>query len=139
MRDETMRIRRDAVLAGLSHPSKIILDARTPEEYTGKRVNGPLGPDVGALRYGRIPGAKNLFFEGLLTADKSFKPIEQLQSIVHAAGASPEKDVVAYCRMGHRATVVYFVLTQLLKYETVCVYDGSWTEWGNLVDVPIER
>jgi thiosulfate/3-mercaptopyruvate sulfurtransferase len=138
-RDETMRIRRDDVLAALGRSNHLILDARTPEEYDGLRVNGPTGPDVGALRYGRIPGAKHLFFEGLLTADKSFKPVNELRSMVLASGASADKDIIAYCRMSHRATVLYFVLTQLLKHEKVRVYDGSWTEWGNLVGVPIER
>ena len=77
----------------------------------------------------------------LFEADKRFKPAEALAALVAARGAGRDNDVIAYCRMSHRATVVYFVLTQLLGYEParVRVYDGSWTEWGNLVGVPVER
>jgi thiosulfate/3-mercaptopyruvate sulfurtransferase len=138
-RSESMRIWRDEVVAALGKPGKVILDARSPEEYSGERVGGPGGPDIGALRYGRIPGARHLYFEDLLTANKSFKPANELKALIEARGATPDKDIIAYCRMSHRATVMYFVLTQLLGYRQVRIYDGSWTEWGNLVGVPIER
>ena len=138
-RNDRMRIRRDNVLAALGRADTVILDGRSPEEYRGERVNAPGGPDVGALRYGRIPGAKHLYFEDLLTANKSFRPISEIRSIVQSCGATPDKDTIAYCRMSHRATVLCFVLTQLLGFENVRVYDGSWTEWGNLVGVPVER
>ncbi len=138
-RDETMRIRRDELRALLGSPGHVILDGRTLEEYLGQRVNALGGPDVGALRYGRIPGAKHLFFEDMLTDDKSFKPAEALRSKVSVTGAAPDVNTITYCRMSHRATVLYFVLTQLLGHKNVRVYDGSWTEWGNLVDAPIER
>jgi thiosulfate/3-mercaptopyruvate sulfurtransferase len=137
-RVERMRIHRDKVLKALGGDT-VILDGRSHEEYRGERVGGPVGPDVGALRYGRIPGAKHLFFEDLLDANKAFKPAEEIQRIVAATGAAADKDVIAYCRMSHRATVLQFVLTQLLGYKKVKVYDGSWTEWGNLVNVPVER
>jgi thiosulfate/3-mercaptopyruvate sulfurtransferase len=91
------------------------------------------------MRYGRIPGARHLFFEDMLNADKSFKPPEALASVVARRGVAHDKDVILYCRLSHRATVLYFALTQLLDFENVRVYDGSWTEWGNLVGVPIER
>lgn len=138
-RNDGMRIGRDEVLASLGQPGKIILDGRSPEEYRGERVGGPGGPDIGALRYGRIPGARHLYFEDLLTANKSFKPAAEISQLVQASGATPDKDTIAYCRMSHRATVLCFVLTQLLGYDKVRVYDGSWTEWGNLVGVPVER
>jgi thiosulfate/3-mercaptopyruvate sulfurtransferase len=138
-RNEGMRIWRDEVLAALGKPGKVLLDARSPEEYSGERVGGPGGPDIGALRYGRIPGARHLYFEDLLTANKSFKPVNELKALIEARGATPDMDIITYCRMSHRATVMYFVLTQLLGYHQVRVYDGSWTEWGNLVGVPIER
>ncbi|HZD92488.1 MAG TPA: sulfurtransferase [Pseudolabrys sp.] len=140
-RREGMRIHRDAVLAALGDANTVILDARSPEEYSGQRVGGPGGPDVGAVRYGRIPGAKHLFYMDLFEADKRFKPGGALASLVAARGATPDHDIIAYCRMSHRATVVYFALTELLGYprERVRVYDGSWTEWGNLVGVPVER
>ena len=137
-RVERMRIHRDKVLKALGGDT-VILDGRSHEEYRGERVGGPVGPDVGALRYGRIPGAKHLFFEDLLDQNKAFKPAEEIQRIVAATGAAADKDVIAYCRKSHRATVLQFVLTQLLGYKRVKVYDGSWTEWGNLVNVPVER
>jgi thiosulfate/3-mercaptopyruvate sulfurtransferase len=138
-RNEGMRIRRKEVLAALGDRRNVILDGRSPEEYNGLRVGGPGGPDVGALRYGRIPGARHLFYEELLNRDKSFKPAAELRQLVGSRGAEAESPVITYCRMSHRATVLYFVLTQLLGHGQVRVYDGSWTEWGNLVGVPIER
>ena len=138
-RNEGMRTSYREVLAGLGKPEPVLLDARSPEEYRGERVNGPGSPDVGALRYGRIPGAKHLYFEDLLNPDKSFKPVPELRRLVEARGASADKDVVLYCRMSHRATLVYFALTQLLGYRKVRIYDGSWTEWGNMVGMPVDR
>ena len=138
-RVERMRINRDKVLAALRGNTTLILDGRSPEEYSGQRVGGPGGPDVGALRYGRIPGAKHLYFEELLDGNKAFKPVPEVEQLVAARGAVPDRDIVTYCRMSHRATVIYFALTQLLGYKKVRIYDGSWTEWGNLVGVPVER
>jgi thiosulfate/3-mercaptopyruvate sulfurtransferase len=138
-RNETMRIWRDEVINALGVPGKLILDGRSPEEYSGRRVGGPGGPDVGAVRPGRIPGAKHLCFDELITENKSFKPLPELKALLEARGAVPDRDIITYCRMSHRATVLYFVLTQLLGYRKVRVYDGSWTEWGNLVGVPVER
>jgi len=137
-RVERMRIHRDKVFKALGGDT-VILDGRSHEEYRGERVGGPVGPDVGALRYGRIPGAKHVFFEDLLDANKAFKPVEELARLVAPSGAAADKDIITYCRMSHRATVLQFVLTQLLGYKKVKVYDGSWTEWGNLVGVPVER
>jgi thiosulfate/3-mercaptopyruvate sulfurtransferase len=138
-RVEKMRVRYAKVLAALGDPGKLILDARSPEEYRGERVGGPGGPDVGALRYGRIPGAQHLYFEDLLDANKAFKPAGEIEQLVTARGAARERDIITYCRMSHRATVMYFALTELLGFKKVKIYDGSWTEWGNLVGVPVER
>jgi thiosulfate/3-mercaptopyruvate sulfurtransferase len=133
-----MRTFRDEVLAALSTGTKL-LDARSPEEYSGLRVGGPGGPDVGAVRAGRIPGARHLHFRDLLDDNRAFRPQEELRALVAERGVTEKDQVIAYCRMSHRATVAYFALTQLLGFEKVRVYDGSWTEWGNLVGVPIER
>ena len=138
-RVEKMRVRHAKVLAALGKEGLTFLDARSPEEYRGERVGGPGGPDVGALRYGRIPGAKHLYFEDLLDANKAFKPAGEIEQLVAARGATPERDIITYCRMSHRATVMYFALTELLGFKKVKIYDGSWTEWGNLVGVPVER
>jgi thiosulfate/3-mercaptopyruvate sulfurtransferase len=138
-RDETMRILRDDVLAAVEGGGSVILDGRSPEEYQGTRVGGPGGPDVGAVRAGRIPGARHLHYTDLLDADQRFKPENELRKLVEARGAAQGSTIITYCRMSHRATVLYFVLTQLLGYGKVRVYDGSWTEWGNLVGVPVEK
>jgi thiosulfate/3-mercaptopyruvate sulfurtransferase len=138
-RREHMRIYRDDVLAALGNEHTLILDARSPEEYSGKRVSGPGGPDVGAVRYGRIPGAKHLYYMELFKDHKSFKPAAELAALFASRGFDGARDVISYCRMSHRATVLYFALTQLLGVGRVRVYDGSWTEWGNLVGVPVER
>ncbi len=138
-RNEDMRIWRDDVLAALGKQDALILDGRSPEEFRGERVGGPGGPDIGAVRYGRIPGARHLYFFDLLTANMGFKPAAELKALLELRGATHDKEIIAYCRMSHRATVLYFALTQLLGYRQVRVYDGSWTEWGNLVGVPIER
>jgi thiosulfate/3-mercaptopyruvate sulfurtransferase len=138
-RDETMRILRDDVLAAVEGGGSVILDGRSPEEYQGTRVGGPGGPDVGAVRAGRIPSARHLHYTDLLDADQRFKPENELRKLVEARGAALGSTIITYCRMSHRATVLYFVLTQLLGYGKVRVYDGSWTEWGNLVGVPVEK
>jgi thiosulfate/3-mercaptopyruvate sulfurtransferase len=138
-RREGMRIHRDAVLAALDDKNTVILDARSPEEYNGERVGGPGGPDVGAVRYGRVPGARHLYYMDLFDADMRLKPAGELAALVAARGADSGRDVITYCRMSHRATVIYFVLTQVLGFTRVRIYYGSWTEWGNLVGVPIER
>jgi thiosulfate/3-mercaptopyruvate sulfurtransferase len=138
-RVERMRVLRDKMFKVVDGKAALLLDGRSPEEFRGERVGGPEGPDVGALRYGRIPGAKHLYFEELLDGNKAFKPVAELKQLVAARGGDAGKDIVAYCRMSHRATVLYFALTELLKFKKVKVYDGSWTEWGNLVNVPVER
>lgn len=138
-RNEHMRIRRDSVLAAVQDGGVAILDARSPEEYYGERVGGPGGPDIGALRYGRIPGARHIYYLDLLDDTKSFKKPEDLTSELAERGVGAGDEIIAYCRMSHRATALYFALTRLLGYKKVRVYDGSWTEWGNLVGVPVER
>jgi thiosulfate/3-mercaptopyruvate sulfurtransferase len=138
-RDESMRIMRDDVLAAVRAGDTAILDARSPEEYRGERVGGPGGPDVGAVRYGRIPGARHFYYLEVFDDTKSFRALDELMSEVRTRGVGPDDEIIAYCRMSHRATVIYFTLTELLGFEKVRVYDGSWTEWGNLVGMPIER
>lgn len=138
-RVEKMRVLRDDVLKSLGRPQTLLLDGRSAEEYRGERVGATGGPDVGAMCYGRIPGARPLFFERLLRADKSLKSLEELSQIADECGIASGKEIIVYCRLSHRATVLYLALTQILGLDNVRVYDGSWTEWGNVVGLPIER
>jgi thiosulfate/3-mercaptopyruvate sulfurtransferase len=136
--DESYRIGREGVLAGLDNPDRVLLDLRTPEEYLGQRVSPKwFTVDHGAQRKGHIPGAKHLFYADLLNADESFKPLDKLRSYFVQIGATPDKEIVLYCRLSHRATMGWFVAKYLLGYTRVKVYDGSWTEWGSSVGLPI--
>ena len=136
--DESGRISRDGVLAGLDNPARVLLDARTPEEYQGERVKPGPGFDHGAERKGHIPGARHLFYRELLNDDESFKPADQLRQSFEARGATPDKELVTYCRLSHRATLLWFTARYLLGYPRVRSYDGSWTEWGSMVGMPVE-
>ena len=139
----SMRANRDDILNKLNkianEEGTVLLDHRSPEEYKGERVNMLGVPDVGAERAGRIPGAKHLYYADLLTDDTSFKTIEELRQLCEERGATIEKDIISYCRLSHRATLAYFAMTEILGYEQVKSYDGSWTEWGSIVGVPIEK
>lgn len=134
-----MRLGREEVLARLGQQDTIILDHRSPEEYYGQLYSPPGSPNHGAERLGRIPGARHLHFEDLIAADGSFLPAEKIHDLLSQRGATPDKEIVSYCRLSHRATFAYFAMTQLLGYPNVRIYDGSWTEWGSLVGVPVER
>lgn len=138
-RNDAMRVMRDELIQRLGTANTLILDARSPQEYRGELVSPPGSPNVGAERLGRIPGAKHLYFEQLLTANKSFRPVDELRALFLACGVNSERDILAYCRLSHRATVLYFALTELLGMKNIRIYDGSWIEWGNLVGVPIEK
>ena len=134
-----MRATRNEVMAALDDGSTLILDHRSPEEYSGQRV-APLGmDDHGAERHGRIPGAKSLPFDTLLNDDGTFKSRRELLEILKAQGGSPSARIISYCRLSHRATLACFAMRELLGFANVRTYDGSWTEWGSLVGVPVER
>jgi thiosulfate/3-mercaptopyruvate sulfurtransferase len=133
------RVGRDDVRAGLDRPGRLLLDARSPEEYRGERVMPPPFFDHGAERTGRIPGAVHLYFRELLDEDDTFKGEDELRRLLAARGASTDRDIVTYCRLSHRAALVWFALRHLLGYPKVRVYDGSWTEWGSIVGFPVER
>ena len=136
--DESSRIGRQEILEGLDNPDRVLLDLRTPEEFLGERVSPVWFEfDYGAVRKGRIPGARHLFYMELLKEDETFKPLNHIQETFEKAGATPDKEIVCYCRLSHRATLGWFVAKYLLEYPRVRVYDGSWTEWGSLMDVPI--
>jgi thiosulfate/3-mercaptopyruvate sulfurtransferase len=141
-RDDTSRVTRDDVRLYLGKPGRCLIDARTPEEFRGERLKPLPGYDHGAERRGHIPGAVNLHGRDLLDpVDFTLKPRAELERIFRAVGAAPDQadEVVAYCRLSHRASSVWFVMTEVLGWNHVRVYDGSWTEWGSIVGVPVER
>ncbi|SMY09521.1 sulfurtransferase [Flavimaricola marinus] len=139
MKQPDLRAGRDDVLNALGDPDWLILDHRSAEEYNGERVGVPGKPDVGAERAGRIPGAVHLPFEALLNDDTSFRSREELAEIVGAHVGDADQKIICYCRLSHRATLASFAMTELLGFRNVRVYDGSWTEWGSMVGMPIER
>ena len=135
--DEAIRAFREDVLAHLGKP---MIDVRSAVEYTGERTHMPDYPEEGALRGGHIPGAESVPWARAAAEDGTFLPREQLEAIYQdEKGLSPDDDVVAYCRIGERSSHTWFVLTHLLGFERVRNYDGSWTEWGNAVRVPIVK
>ena len=138
----SMRIGRDNVREHLREPRRLLLDFRSPEEYSGERVSDySFKTDHGAERTGRIPGAVHLYFKELLNEDDSFKSPSELRRAFASAGVAPEKfdEVVCYCRLSHRATIGWLALGQILGLPNVKIYDGSWTEWGSIVGFPIEK
>lgn len=137
--DSSIRAFRDQVLAHVSAKGKLI-DVRSPQEFTGERLHMEAYPNEGALRGGHIPGARNVPWARAVNEDGTFKSAAQLREIYEGeAGLSPQDDVVVYCRIGERSSHTWFALNYLLGYPRVKNYDGSWTEWGNLVGVPIEK
>ena len=135
--DAPIRAFRDQVLAHLGMP---LIDVRSPGEYTGELLHMPDYPQEGALRGGHVPGAVNIPWARAAAADATFRPREELEAIYRdEAGLAPGDDIVVYCRIGERSSHTWFVLHYLLGFPTVRNYDGSWTEWGNSVGVPIRR
>jgi thiosulfate/3-mercaptopyruvate sulfurtransferase len=140
-RDDTkVRAFRDQVLKHVEG-KKPLVDVRSPDEYTGRLLHMENYPNEGALRGGHIPGAKNVpWSRAANPEDGTFKSAAELRAIyVDEQGLRPEDDIIAYCRIGERSSHTWFVLRNLLGFKRVRNYDGSWTEWGNLVGVPIER
>ena len=138
--DKTIRAFRDQVLRHVEGKGRLI-DVRSPQEYSGERLHMPEYPNEGALRGGHIPGAASVPWARAINAeDGTFKTADELRSIYEGeAKLKKDDDVIVYCRIGERSSHTWFVLTHLLGYPRVRNYDGSWTEWGNLVGVPIER
>ena len=138
--DAAIRAFRDQVLRHVE-AGRPLIDVRSPAEYTGERLHMEDYPNEGALRGGHIPGAANVpWARAVDPADGTFKSAGELAAIYHGeAGLKRGDDVVVYCRIGERSSHTWFVLTHLLGHTQVRNYDGSWTEWGNLVGVPIER
>jgi thiosulfate/3-mercaptopyruvate sulfurtransferase len=133
--DTTIRAFKSEVLDHLGRP---MVDVRSPGEYSGELLHMPDYPQEGAVRGGHIPGAASVPWARAAADDATFKPRSELEAIyLQEQGLSPDDDVVAYCRIGERSSHTWFVLTYLLGFGQVRNYDGSWTEWGNSVRVPI--
>jgi thiosulfate/3-mercaptopyruvate sulfurtransferase len=138
--DARIRAFREDVLAHLNTPGRLV-DVRSPDEYKGLKLHMPEYPQEGAIRGGHIPGAANVPWARAVNPDTGeFRSADELRAIYEGEiGLKPSDDVIAYCRIGERSSHTWFVLTYLLGYDKVRNYDGSWTEWGNLVRAPIEK
>ena len=135
--DAPIRAYRDDVLAHFGNP---LIDVRSPEEYSGERTHMPAYPDEGALRGGHIPSAKSVPWARAAAENQTFKTRAELEQVyLDGAGLKADDNVIAYCRIGERSSHTWFVLNYLLGLPNVRNYDGSWTEWGSLVRVPIVK
>jgi len=126
------------VMQAINNPQVALVDVRSPQEFTGE-VIAPPGMTETAQRGGHIPGAVNIPWAQAVNEDGTFKTVDELRALYASKGVTPDKEVIAYCRIGERSSHTWFVLRHLLGYPHVRNYDGSWTEWGNLVGAPIER
>jgi len=129
---------RDDVAERLGKESVGLVDVRSPDEFTGK-ILAPPGLNELSLRAGHIPGASNIPWSEAVNEDGTFKSVDELKKIYENKGITPDKEIISYCRIGERSAHSWFVLNELLGYSNVRNYDGSWTEWGNLIDAPIEK
>jgi thiosulfate/3-mercaptopyruvate sulfurtransferase len=135
--DEQIRARRDEVLAAIDEPTKLV-DVRSPAEFAGEIIS-PSGYELeGAQRAGHIPGAASVPWSQAVQEDGTFKSPRELRDLYEGKGVLGDEPVIAYCRIGERSAHTWFVLHELLGQEQVKNYDGSWTEWGSLVGVPVE-
>jgi thiosulfate/3-mercaptopyruvate sulfurtransferase len=135
----SIRAFRDDVQATLGNTGTSLVDVRSPAEYSGEKLHMEGYEQEGAQRAGHVPGAQSIPWATAANADGTFKSADELKEIYGSKGVTPDKPVIAYCRIGERSAHTWFVLTQLLGYPNVRNYDGSWTEWGSLVRAPIEK
>ncbi len=126
-------------LVDVNRGTGALVDVRSPDEFSGKVTHMPNYPQEGALRGGHIPGAQSIPWSQAANEDGTFKSFDELTALYGGKNVTPDKDVIAYCRIAERSSHTWFVLKYLLGYENVRNYDGSWTEWGNIVGVPIEK
>ncbi|MCH8062473.1 MAG: sulfurtransferase [Chloroflexi bacterium] len=137
--NEDIRAYRDYVLQAVNAGNIALVDVRSPDEYSGKLLAPPALPQEGAQRGGHIPGAANIPWATAVNDDGTFKSADELAEIYGGKGVDGSKETIAYCRIGERSSHTWFALSELLGYDNVRNYDGSWTEWGSIVRAPIER
>jgi thiosulfate/3-mercaptopyruvate sulfurtransferase len=137
--DKSIRVFLNQVKEALDKENIAMVDVRSPKEFTGEILAPPEYPTEHAQRGGHIPGASNIPWSQAVKDDGTFKSTEELKQIYQSKGIVPDKEIIAYCRIGERSSHTWFVLKYLLGYPNVKNYDGSWTEWGNIVDNPIEK
>jgi thiosulfate/3-mercaptopyruvate sulfurtransferase len=135
--DEAIRARRDEVLAAVDSPTRLV-DVRSPAEFAGEIISPSGYEQEGAQRAGHIPGAASVPWAQAVEEDGTFRSVDALRALYTDKGVLDGHDVIAYCRIGERSAHTWFVLHELLGHERVKNYDGSWTEWGSLVGVPVE-
>ena len=134
---ESIRAYRDDVEKAIGKGLPLV-DVRSPEEYSGE-ILAPPGLQETAQRGGHVPGARNISWAATVNDDGTFKSADELRELYESEGVTDDQDVIAYCRIGERSSIAWFALHELLGYDDVTNYDGSWTEWGNLVGAPIEK
>jgi thiosulfate/3-mercaptopyruvate sulfurtransferase len=138
--DDSVRVYLDDVRRAIENKSDVrLVDVRGPKEFSGEILAPPEYPTEHAQRGGHIPGAANIPWAQAVKEDGTFKSPEELEQLYKSKGITPDKEVITYCRIGERSSHTWFVLKYLLGYPDVRNYDGSWTEWGNLVKTPIEK
>lgn len=137
--NEQIRTYLDYVKSSMKKSDKVLVDVRSPAEFTGEITAPPEYPNEHAQRGGHIPGAVNIPWSQAVKEDGTFKSAEDIAKLYQSKGVTADKEVITYCRIGERSSFTWFVLKYLLGYPNVKNYDGSWTEWGNMVRNPIEK